>query len=522
MSGESRSKAPAALDPSTLYLVGTPIGNLEDISARALRTLGECDVVAAEDTRRAGMLLQRFGLRKPLVSYHRFNEARRGEEILNRLARGERVALITDAGVPGISDPGQRVVAAAVAAGFRVEAVPGPCAFVTALTASGLPTDEVHFVGFLPHKSGQRRRELERLRALPGTLALYESPYRIVRLLEELSDVMPDRAMVIARELTKRFEENVRGTPRSILERVRGRAWKGEITVIIGPSGVEASPETVSAAEVGTVDECAAEPDVAKSVVHLALAQMRVEPGDVASNLSRAQAMIFAGRKAGADVVLLPEVLDCGWTHPSARRMAGEIPGGEACERLRQAAIDAGVFVCGGLAERDGDRLFNAAVLINPEGQILLHHRKIHEIPFARALYSKGDRLGVAETPLGRLGVMICADALAPELSVTRCLGAMGAELILSPCAWAVPRDHDVGQTSYGELWVDHYAPAARENGAWIAGCSNVGPILEGDWQGWRCIGNSLVIRPDGTPAHWCRHGDQAEELVLVEVVRRG
>ena len=163
----------AALPPltaSTLYLVATPIGNLEDITLRALRVLRECDVVAAEDTRRSGQLLKHFGISKPLLSYFQFNEAKRSEEIIERLRRGEKVALVTDAGSPGISDPGERVVKAAIAAGFRVEAVPGPCALVAGLTASGLPTDEFHFVGFLPHKSGQRRNQLESLKPVPGTL----------------------------------------------------------------------------------------------------------------------------------------------------------------------------------------------------------------------------------------------------------------------------------------------------------------------------------------------------------------
>src|SRR5437763_2251534 len=135
--------------PGTLYLIATPIGNLEDITLRALRTLKECDLIAAEDTRHTGQLLKHFGISKPLLSYFKFNESRRSEEILERLRRGEKVALVTDAGSPGISDPGARVVAAARAAGLRVEPVPGPCALIAALTASGLPTDEFHFVGFL-------------------------------------------------------------------------------------------------------------------------------------------------------------------------------------------------------------------------------------------------------------------------------------------------------------------------------------------------------------------------------------
>src|SRR5438309_4755500 len=172
-------KSLAPLRPGTLYLVATPIGNLEDITLRGLRTLKECDLVAAEDTRRTGQLLRHFGLSKPMVSYFQFNEAKRSEEIIARLQRGEKVALVTDAGSPGISDPGERVVKAAITAGMRVEPVPGPCALVAALTASGLPADEFHFLGFLPHKSGQRRKKLEALKRVGGTLILYESPHRI-------------------------------------------------------------------------------------------------------------------------------------------------------------------------------------------------------------------------------------------------------------------------------------------------------------------------------------------------------
>src|ERR1043165_562395 len=168
------------LTPATLYLVATPIGNLEDITLRVLRTLRECDVVAAEDTRRTGQLLHYFGISRPILSYFRFNEAKRSEEILSRLGAGEKVALVTDAGTPGISDPGERVVRAAVTAGYRVESVPGPCALIAAITASGLPTSEIHFVGFLPVKSGQRRKRLESLQSVPGTLAFYESDRKSV------------------------------------------------------------------------------------------------------------------------------------------------------------------------------------------------------------------------------------------------------------------------------------------------------------------------------------------------------
>ena len=222
------------LTPSTLYLVATPIGNLEDITLRALRVLRECDVVAAEDTRRSGQLLKHFEIAKPLLSYFQFNEARRSEEIIERLRRGEKVALVTDAGSPGISDPGERVVKAAIAAGFRVEAVVGACALVGALTASGLPTEEFHFVGFLPHKSGQRRNRLEALKPVTGTLVFYESPYRIEKLLGELNEVFPERDVVLARELTKKFEEFLRGKPAALLAIAAQRSLKGEFVVLVG------------------------------------------------------------------------------------------------------------------------------------------------------------------------------------------------------------------------------------------------------------------------------------------------
>lgn len=229
-----KEDAPPPLTPGTLYLVATPIGNLEDITLRALRTLRECHVIAAEDTRRTGLLLRHFDISKPLISYFQFNEAKRSEQILERLRRGEIVALVTDAGSPGISDPGERVVQAAIAAGLRVEAVPGPSALVAALTASGLSTEEFHFVGFLPHKSGQRRNKLTALATVPGTLVLYESPYRIEKLLGELRDIFPDRDVVLARELTKKFEEFLRGKPTELIDRIKGRSLKGEFVVLIG------------------------------------------------------------------------------------------------------------------------------------------------------------------------------------------------------------------------------------------------------------------------------------------------
>jgi 16S rRNA (cytidine1402-2'-O)-methyltransferase len=223
------------LTPGTLYLVATPIGNREDITLRALRVLRECDVVTAEDTRRTGQLLRHLEISKPLLSCFQFNEAKRSGEILERLRRGEKIALVTDAGSPGISDPGERVVKAAIAAGFRVEPVPGACALVAALTASGLPTDEFHFIGFLPHKSGQRRNKLASLKAVAGTLVFYESPHRIEKLLGELAGVFPEREVVLARELTKKFEEFLCGRAAKLLELSKKRSLRGEFVVMVGP-----------------------------------------------------------------------------------------------------------------------------------------------------------------------------------------------------------------------------------------------------------------------------------------------
>ena len=225
---------PAPLGPGTLYLVATPIGNMEDITLRAIRTLRDCDLVAAEDTRHTGMLLKRLGLAKRQVSTHKFNEAKRSGELVELLQGGGTVSMVSDAGSPGISDPGHRLVTAVIEAGCRVETVPGACALVAALTASGLATNEFHFVGFLPVKSGQRAKRLAKLLELPGTLALYESPYRVVKLLGELAEVAPDRPVVLARELTKKFEQIQRGLPAELLAAYSERKPKGEFVVLIG------------------------------------------------------------------------------------------------------------------------------------------------------------------------------------------------------------------------------------------------------------------------------------------------
>jgi len=262
---------------------------------------------------------------------------------------------------------------------------------------------------------------------------------------------------------------------------------------------------------------------VGKSL-NLALAQMLVLPGELAGNLARAEERIATAAARGADIILLPEVLDCGWSHPSARELAGSIPDGDACRRLRAAARLHRVYVCAGLGERTassgqrGSEVFNAAVLIDPQGEVILHHRKINELGFARSLYSAGDRLGVVETPWGRIGLMICADAFVPGQILGRSLCLMGAEVILSPCAWAVPADHDNVREPYGQLWLDNYGPVARDFGVWIAGCSNVGPLAAGEWRGRKCIGSSLVCNPKGELVLRADYGEAADALLLTRL----
>jgi predicted amidohydrolase len=250
--------------------------------------------------------------------------------------------------------------------------------------------------------------------------------------------------------------------------------------------------------------------------MRLTIGQMLVEPGNKAANLARAERCVLESRDT--DVVLLPEALTLGWTHPSALTEADAIPDGPSCQRLRAAARKRGVFVCAGLVERDSDKIFNAAVLIDPSGRVLIHHRKIYELDIAHSLYSRGDRLSVVETPFGRIGVMICADGFSPGQSISRSLALMGARYILSPCAWAVPAEHDNDREPYGKLWVDNYGVVTKAFEVTIAGASNVGPITAGPWQCRKCIGNSLVIGPGGQELGRGPYGENAETMVRVEI----
>lgn len=224
-----------AVQPA-LYLVGTPIGNLADITLRALEVLKTVDAIACEDTRHSGRLLAHYGVRSRLISLNEHNEARRIPELVSHVAQGGSVALVSDAGMPTVSDPGQRLVQAFVAAGHRVEPIPGPSAVLSALAASGLPTTPFYFGGFLPHKKGQRAKELGAALLREATSVYFESPYRLVDTLAMLAEQAPEHRVVVARELTKRFEEFQRGPARNVLLHYQTRVPKGEITLVIAPS----------------------------------------------------------------------------------------------------------------------------------------------------------------------------------------------------------------------------------------------------------------------------------------------
>jgi 16S rRNA (cytidine1402-2'-O)-methyltransferase len=258
----------------TLYIVGTPIGNLEDITYRALRVLREVAVIAAEDTRQTRKLLHHFQIETPLVSYHEHNQRTAGPALIERLKSGQDVALVTDAGMPAISDPGEELVRLAIAEGVPVVPIPGPTAFVTGLVVSGLPTDRFAFEGFLPHKGKERRAMLERLKQEERTIILYEAPHRLLETLRDLRDGLGPRPMAVARELTKLHEEVLRGTPDALLAHFEQHPPRGEFVLVIGGAPepaveppAEVTPaalaEAVAALEASGVDRKAAMKEVA-------------------------------------------------------------------------------------------------------------------------------------------------------------------------------------------------------------------------------------------------------------------
>lgn len=228
---------------AALFVVATPIGNLEDITFRAARVLAEADLIAAEDTRKTRILLTRYNINTPMTSYHKFNIKAKTDYLVSRLKEGKNIALVSDAGMPGISDPGYELIRGAVEKGIRIEPIPGPSAAITALAVSGLPTDRFIFEGFLPKKPGKKRKFLESLKSEARTTIIYESPYRLVKTLEEIKQILADREIAVCRELTKKFEEIVRGKAGEVLERFKQKGPKGEVVVVIGGSSQDTQRE---------------------------------------------------------------------------------------------------------------------------------------------------------------------------------------------------------------------------------------------------------------------------------------
>jgi len=222
------------MNTAKLFLVPTPIGNLEDMSFRAVRILKEVDLILAEDTRTSGNLLKHYDISNKLFAYHQFNEHKVLQRLVERLTHGESMALITDAGTPGISDPGFLLVRECIKTNIEVECLPGPVAFIPALVSSGLPGNRFFFEGFLPHKKGRQTR-LKELAAMPYTLVFYESPHRLIKSLQQFTGVFgPDRKASVSRELTKMHEETVRGTLQELIDHFQNKTVKGEIVIVVG------------------------------------------------------------------------------------------------------------------------------------------------------------------------------------------------------------------------------------------------------------------------------------------------
>lgn len=235
----------------TLYLVATPIGNLGDMSFRAVETLKQVDLIACEDTRHTQKLINHYSIGKKLISYHEHNEASRAEELVARMIEGKSVAVVTDAGTPGISDPGYRLVRRAIESGIRVESIPGPVAFVNAAVISGLPTDSIFFGGFLPSKRGERTRRLMEVADVPATIVFYEAPHRLAASLAGCAEVLGPRPAAVVRELTKLHEDVVRGDLRTLTDHFREANVKGEIVIVIDRGGepIAGAAEKASLAE---------------------------------------------------------------------------------------------------------------------------------------------------------------------------------------------------------------------------------------------------------------------------------
>jgi len=250
----------------------------------------------------------------------------------------------------------------------------------------------------------------------------------------------------------------------------------------------------------------------------LALLQMHIEGGNKKRNLSHAEVMITEAVKNAADIVLLPEAINLGWAHPSAKFEADSIPAGETFTMLSDVAVQNKIYVCSGLIEKSGDKVFNSAVLISPKGDLILDHRKINELEIGHEFYSQGNKLNVCHCDLGSIGLMICSDAFAEQKVLSQALCYMGADIILSPSCWAIPEDYDNTKEPCGKIWFNHYNSVVKKYSVWIAGVSNVGKINEGPWKGLNCIGNSLVLNPKGMIEIEGPFGVNAETILYTNI----
>jgi len=250
----------------------------------------------------------------------------------------------------------------------------------------------------------------------------------------------------------------------------------------------------------------------------LALIQMEVRGGDKEWNISHAVELVSEAASNGAKFALFPECMDLGWTHPSCLTMAEPIPEGEPCKALRRAAGQNAIYICSGLTEKSNNHIYNSAVIIGKHGEVLCKHRKLNELEIGHEFYAQGDRLNVVKTELCTFGQMICADGFANDRVLARSLCYMGADVILSPCAWAVPCDHDNTKEPYGDTWRNSYIPVAREFSTYIFGVSSVGKVSDGPWKGRKCIGCSLAISPSGQEILQGPYGVDEECILYVEV----
>lgn len=249
----------------------------------------------------------------------------------------------------------------------------------------------------------------------------------------------------------------------------------------------------------------------------VAMVQMSVQANDIAANLATATRLLKQASAKNARVAVLPECMDLGWTHPGSLYNATAIPDGVVFQTLSSLAKELNMFICSGLTEKDKGKIYNSAVLIDNNGDLLLKHRKINELDIGKPYYALGDRINVIDTELGRIGIMICADAIVEDRSITTALARMGTDIILSPCAWAVPPGFDNEQTPYGDLWREAYSPIAKKFSSYIIGVSNVGHMTDGPWKDWDCIGASIAVDQNGTEIVQLPFGVSAEKIEYIQ-----